>query len=164
MTTKASRATRGDSIARNRWFVHCSLIIGFLVAVISAIFLSKQYAGHSGVTDHAIFGLIVLALIVVHLLQRRHTVRRLLARFANREPSTSARSRQADADMILWLLALNAMISGSADFVSGYQILLPIPGPIIFQKWHAFSSLVLLVYVIVHVIRRRSRLHTSHIS
>jgi len=65
--------------------------------------------------------------------------------------------------MILWILTLNAMVSGVADFMVGHTIFLSIPGPNILQKWHAMSVLVLLVYVIVHVVRRRKRLWTSHI-
>jgi hypothetical protein len=55
------------------------------------------------------------------------------------------------------------MVSGVADFIVGHTILLPIPGPNILQKWHALSVVVLLVYVIVHVVRRRKRLRTSHV-
>jgi hypothetical protein len=75
---------------------------------------------------------------------------------------TAASSRRAESDLILSLLTLNAVVSGFAD-VTGREIRLPIPGPIIFQKWHALSTLVLLVYATVHVVRRRSRLGTSHI-
>jgi hypothetical protein len=151
-----------DSIATRRWIVHVLLIIGFLASVISAIFLSRKYLGHSGVTDHAIVGLIVLGLVMVHLAQRRRTVKRLLTRLMHRN-GTDIASRRAESDLILWLLTLNAVVSGAADFLVGHQIILPIPGPYVFQKWHELSALVLLVYVIVHVARRRSRLRTSHI-
>jgi hypothetical protein len=155
--------SRGDSIARNRWLVHLALILGFLAAVMSAIFLSRKYLGHSGTTDHSIIGLLVLALVIVHLTQRRYTVRRLIYRLFERQRSTGHRSRQAESDTILWILTLNATVSGVADFVVGHTIYLPIPGPSILQKWHAMSVLVLLVYAIVHVVRRRGRLRTSHI-
>jgi hypothetical protein len=150
-------------MARNRWLVHLTLILGFLAAVISAIFLSRKYLGHSGTTDHSIIGLLVLVIVIVHLTQRRHTVRRLISRLFGRQSSTGHRSRRAESDMILWILTLNAMVSGVADFVVGHTIFLPVPGPNIFQKWHAMSVLVLLVYVIVHVVRRRGRLRTSQI-
>jgi hypothetical protein len=127
------------------------------------VFLSRKYLGHSGTTDHAIIGLVVLVLVIVHLTQRRHTVRRLISRLFRRTSSTGLQSRQAASDTILWLLTLNAMVSGVADFVVGHTIFLPIHGPNIVQKWHAMAILVLLVYVIVHVIRRRGRLRTSHI-
>jgi hypothetical protein len=138
------------------------LIVGFLAATLSPIFLSKKYLGHSGTTDHSIIGLIVLAIVLVHLWQRRQTIWRLISRFwGHRSPAT--RKRLAVSDLILWLLFVNVMISGIADFIVGHTIFLSIPGPNILQKWHAMGVLVLLVYVIVHVIRRRKRLRTSHV-
>lgn len=162
MTIRTDSDSRRDSIARSRWTVHLALIVGFVAATISAVFLSKKYFGHSGTTDHAIIGTIVLALVLIHLWQRRRTVGRLISRFwGQRSPAT--RKRMAVSDLILWLLFLNATVSGVADFIVGHTIFLSIPLPSQLQKWHATSVLVLLVYVIVHVIRRRSRLRTSHV-
>jgi cytochrome b len=143
--------------------VHLTLILGFLAATLSAVFLSRKYLGHSGTTDHSIIGLAVLGLVIVHLTQRRQTVRRLLSRLFSRASSQVRPSRLVVSDTILWILTLNAMVSGVADFLVGHTIFLSIPGPTILQKWHAMSVLVLLVYVIVHVVRRRKRLRTSHI-
>jgi len=163
LTDGTNPGSRGDSIARNRWLVHLALILGFLAAVISAIFLSRKYFGYSGTTDHSIIGLALLGFVIVHLTQRRHTVRRLISRLFGRTNSPSRQTRLAVSDTILWVLTLNALISGVADFVVGHTIFLAIPGPHILHKWHAMSVLVLLVYVIVHVVRRRKRLRTSHI-
>jgi hypothetical protein len=163
VTIQSRPGSRGDTIARNRGLIHLALILGFLAAVVSAIFLSRKYFGHSGTTGHSIIGLLFLALVIVHLTQRRHTVKRLISRLVGRKSSTGQLSRQAVSDTILWILTLNAMVSGVADFIVGHTIFLPIPGPNILQKWHAMSVLALLVYVIVHVVRRRGRLRTSHI-
>jgi uncharacterized membrane-anchored protein YitT (DUF2179 family) len=163
VTEQLNAGLKRDRISRNRWLIHLALIVSFLAAVASAIFLSKKYLGHSGTTDHSIIGLIVFALVAVHLFQRRHTVQRLLSRLVGRGGSTSTRSRQAASDLILWLLLLNATVSGVADFIVGHTIFLSIPGPSILQKWHAMSVVVLLVYVIVHVTRRRARLRSSRI-
>ncbi|MHB8378494.1 MAG: hypothetical protein ACYDB2_01065 [Acidimicrobiales bacterium] len=163
MDVRTKAGSRGDSIARFRWLVHLALIVLFLAAVISAVFLSRKYLGHSGTTNHSLIGLLFLGLVIVHLGQRRQTVRRLLSRFFRRTKSTGHRSGQAVSDMILWTVTLNAMVSGVADFLVGHTIFLSIPGPSVLQKWHAMSVLVLLVYVIVHVVRRRKRLRTSHI-
>lgn len=162
MSNQSEPAPRKDSVARRRWAVHFALIIGFIAAATSPIFLSKKYLGHSGTTNHSIIGLIVLALVLAHLWQRRRTVWRLISRFWGQR-SPSVRKRMAVSDTILWLLFLNATVSGIADFVVGHTIFLSIPGPNILQKWHAISVLILLVYVIVHVIRRRTRLRTSHV-
>jgi heme exporter protein D len=163
LAIRSKPGSRGDSIARNRWLVHLALILGFLAAVISAIFLSRKYFGHSGTTDHSIIGLLFLGLVIVHLTQRRRTVRRLLSQLFDGRNATEHRSHLAESDTTLWILTMNAMVSGVADFVVGHTVFLPIPGPNILQKWHAMSVLVLLVYVIVHVVRRRKRLRTSHI-
>jgi len=163
LTIRSKRGSSGDTIARNRGLIHLALILGFLAAVLSPIFLSRKYFGHSGTTDHSIIGLLVLALVIVHLTQRRHTVRRLISRLFGRQSGAGHRPRQAVSDTILWILTLNAMVSGVADFIVGHTIFLPIPGPNILQKWHAISVLALLVYVIVHVVQRRGRLRTSHI-
>jgi hypothetical protein len=143
--------------------VHLALIAGFVAAVLSAIELSKKYLGHSGVTNHSIIGLVVLGFVVVHLIQRRRTVARLSARLAGLRKSTETRTRLAVSDAILWLLTLNVMVSGFVDFVNGQTVYLPIPGPDAFRKWHEMGALVLIVYVIVHVLRRRTRLRTSRI-
>lgn len=163
MVLRSTPLSPRDSIARSRWVVHLALIIGFVVATLSAIFLSRKYLGHSGTTDHSIIGLLVLALVLVHLTQRRNTVKRLVSRFFGGHGSSGHRTRLAVSDTILWILTLNAMVSGFVDFLVGHTIFLSIPGPSILQKWHAMSVLILLVYVIVHVVRRRGRLRASHI-
>jgi hypothetical protein len=160
---RSDSSTRGGPSALSRWLVHLALITGFLAAIVSAIFLSKKYVGLSGTTDHSIIGLAVLGVVLVHLTQRRQTIRRLLARLLGQSNAATRQLRLAVSDTILWLLTLNAMISGFADFVVGHTIFLSIPGPSILQKWHAMSVLLLLVYVTVHVIRRRARLRTSHV-
>jgi hypothetical protein len=152
---------RGVS-ANVRFLVHLLLVAAFVATLLSALEISRRYFGLSGITDHAIVGFIALAFILVHLIQRRHTVKRLLATLAHRTKSSAA-SRRATSDLILWLLTLNVMVSGTVDLVNGHETLLPIPGPFILQKWHGFSAIVLFVYVLVHALRRRSRFRTSRI-
>lgn len=162
MTTVTGRSRQRDGVARRRWLVHLALMASFVVALASSIFLSDTYLGHSGVTDHSIVGGVVLALVVVHLVQRRRTVWRLMKGLARVASSSSAQVRLAMSDLILWLLLLNATGSGLADFVSGRTIMLPGP-PSRLGKWHLDSVVVLLGYVLVHVLRRRARLRTSHV-
>lgn len=153
---------RRDRVALRRWLVHLALIVSFAAALASSIFLSDRYLGHAGVTDHSVIGGVVLALVVVHLVQRRRTVWRLVRTLARVASSSSAHVRLAVSDSILWLLLLMATGSGMADFVAGRTIMLPGP-PSRLGKWHLDSVVVLLGYVIVHVLRRRSRLRTSHV-
>jgi hypothetical protein len=161
VVTRTNAADR-RSAANVRFVVHLLLVAAFVATLLSALEISRHYFGHSGITDHAIIGFVVLAFIAVHLVQRRHTVKRLLATLTH-QTKNSASSRRATSDLILWLLTLNVMLSGTVDFVIGHETLLPIPGPFLFQKWHGFSAIVLFVYVTVHVIRRRKRFRTSRI-
>ena len=154
---------RHSSATRQRWVVHLTLIVGFAASLATAITLSKKFLGHSGTTNHAIVSVVVFVVILAHLYQRRHTVARLTSQLF-RWRRRAKNSRLALSDTILWLIVANTMVSGFADYVVGHTIFLPIPGPIVFQKWHGFSAIVLLVYVTVHLIRRRRRLRTSHIT
>lgn len=140
------------------------LVVGFLASALSPVFLSRRYLGHSGTTDHAVICLVVLALVLAHLAQRRHTLKRLVAQLLHRG-NAGARGRSlASSDLVLLVLTLNAMASGTVDYLVGHTIYVPVPGPPILQKWHAMSSLVLLIYVSTHVIRRRRRLRLSQIT
>lgn len=143
--------------------VHLALIIGFAASLATAITLSKKYLGHSGTTNHAIISVVVFVILLVHLCQRRHTIARFASQLTGRR-GRSKTSRLALSDTILWLIVANTMVSGIADYVVGHTIFLPLPGPVVIQKWHGFSAIVLLVYVTVHVLRRRPRLRTSHIT
>ncbi len=164
MTIGVPARGRANATTRRRWLVHVVLIVGFLAAAVSPIFLSRRYLGNSGTTDHAIICLIVFGLVVVHLYQRRRTVRRLATQLLRGRDAGTPRSSPAGTDLVLGLLTLNAMVSGLADYLVGHPIYLPIPGPYVLQKWHAISAVVLVVYVATHVIRRRRRLRLSHIT
>jgi hypothetical protein len=153
-----------DAVALRRWLVHLALMVSFAAALASAAFLSRAYLGHSGVTDHSVIGGVVLAIVVIHLVQRRRTVGRLLKRLAGVGSKSAAQARLALSDTVLSLLLLNALGSGLADYVTGRTIMLPsaaVPGRL--DKWHLDSVLALLVYVVVHVVRRRHRLRASHV-
>jgi hypothetical protein len=137
-------------------------MLGFVAVLVSSIFLSRQYVGHSGVTDHSVIGGVILALVVIHLAQRRRSVWRLLRALTGVASTSTAQLRLALSDSVLFLLLLNAMGSGLADFLTGRTIMLSgLPGRL--GKWHLDSALVLVVYVIVHAVRRRGRLRTSHV-
>lgn len=167
-TTSGGPASRRDAVALRRWLVQLALILGFVLARVLAVLLSRRYAGHSGTTNHAIVGLVVLALAVVHVSQRRRTIRGLLRGMTRGGSATRHRPGRAGSDLTLWLLTLNATVSVVADLVTGQTIYLLLPGPYVLQKWgqtrYTVSVLVLLGFVITHVVRRRGRLRGSHIS
>ena len=47
-------------MARSRGLIHLTLILGFVAALVSLAFLTRQYFGLWGTTDHAVIGLLVL--------------------------------------------------------------------------------------------------------
>ncbi len=164
MAIHAQPRRRASSPTRRRWWVHAALVVGFLASALSPVFLSRRYLGHSGTADHAVICLMVLALVLAHLAQRRHTLRRLAGQLLQGR-HLGARGRSlASSDLILLTLTLNAMASGAVDYLVGHTIYLPGPGPSLLHKWHAMSALVLLIYVGTHVIRRRRRLRLSQIT
>jgi hypothetical protein len=69
--------------------------------------------------------------------------------------------RPAVSDLLLLFITLNVLVSGVLDWNRGAPIQLPLPGP--FGRWHAISGLALVVYLAVHVWRRRKRLRRSTI-
>jgi hypothetical protein len=63
--------------------------------------------------------------------------------------------------VVLALLTLNVLVSGTYDLVTGNQVILhPRAVGIDFRDigWHVASALVLLVYLGVHVARRGGRI------
>jgi hypothetical protein len=140
-------------IEARRWWVHLGLIASFGVATLVLV------AGRSlGV--HIVAGVGFAILVVAHLVQRRRTVRTL----ATSLPSltTSPRGRLALSDAVLIFLAANAIASGLIDWMLARSVMVGVPGmqPL---NWHTTSSLLLIVYVVIHVIRRASRLRHSQI-
>ena len=164
MEVEAEPRRRASTATRRRWLIRVLLIVGFPASALSPVFLSRRYLGPSGTTDHAVVSLVVPALALVHLWQRRHTVKRLATQLLRPRHARSGDSFQAESNLMRWILTLNAMVSGVADYLVGRPIYLRVLGPFILQKWHAMSALVLLAYVITHVIRRRRRLRLSHIT
>lgn len=66
------------------------------------------------------------------------------------------------SDAILALVTANVVASGILDWNRGAPLLLPaLPQP--FDRWHLLSSVVLVVYLVIHVSRRWKRLRQSTI-
>lgn len=140
-------------IETRRWWVHVGLIVSFGLAALVLV------AGQ-GFGVHILAGIGFAALLAVHLVQRRRTVRALAAGLPTL--TRSPRGRLALSDAILVFLAANAIVSGVIDWATTRPVMVGLPGmaPL---NWHTTTSLLLLVYVIVHVVRRRRRLRHSHI-
>lgn len=139
---------------RSRWLVHLGLLV-FAAAALGTLQLL-----HVRNAIHADIGLVFAGLVVVHLAQRRHRIGRMLAQLVRLRPRIERELRLAASDAILAFLAANVVASGILDWGRGAPTLLPIlPSP--FDRWHLLSSVVLVVYLIVHVSRRWRRLRHS---
>jgi len=139
--------------ALSRWMVH----LGLLVSAAAA--LGTLQLLHVRVAYHTVVGLVFVALVVVHLAQRRRT----LARMASQLGRTFAGRvvRLTVSDLLLLFFTLNVLVSGVLDWNRGMPIQLPLPGPL--GRWHAISSVVLVIHLVVHIWRRRKRLRRSTI-
>jgi hypothetical protein len=148
--------TASDARSRSRWWVHLTLVASFLLALVPLLLFSVN----DRVTIHVLIACFFLALVIVHLGQRRRTIARLARQFAA-WGSRARRRRLAISDSVLVFLVLNVLASGIWDLASGRNNRIPLPGLRHFIGWHPLSSVLLLLYLIAHVIRRRARLRRS---
>jgi len=141
-------------VTGSRTLIHLGLLMAGVGALIALVYLSVS------VIIHVAIGLIFVALVAIHLVQRRRTIGRLASQFTRTLVGKGV--RQAGSDVILAIIFFNVVISGIVDWLHGdMPISFPLPPPL--NTWHKASSIVLVVYVIVHVCRRRKRLRRSGI-
>ncbi len=145
--------------SRARWLVHLWLI-GTFAGSLAALVFSQS------LTVHVVIGLAFVALAGVHVVQRRHTVTRLLGNLGRIRTWFSRRGRLAWSDLVLTLLTLNLLASGIYDLLStnkGMVRLSDVGIPLPDIGWHTLSAIVLLGYLSVHVARRWCHLRRSAI-
>jgi hypothetical protein len=145
--------SRIASHARSRWVVHLGLLASFVGAFATLQLLHIHNA------IHAVVGLVFAGLVIVHLAQRRHRIARMFAQLTGLRPRLQRELGLLASDAILMFITINVVVSGILDWGRGEPFLLPLPMP--FQRWHLTSSAVLVVYLAVHVIRRRKRIRRS---
>jgi hypothetical protein len=137
-----------------------------LLLSLAGSLLSLIYLSHS-ITIHVIFGVWFIAMMLLHLFQRRRTIKTLLRRLFGAQTRSRAASRLAISDIILELLVLNVLVSGVVDGVNHHATQFPLANvlhlPPGLSQWHKLAAIILVVYVTVHIIRRRKRLRHSHI-
>jgi hypothetical protein len=136
--------------ARSRFAVH----LGLLVSAAAA--LGTLQLLHVRVALHTVVGLVFVGLVVVHLVQRRRTLARMTKQIVR-----GRRVRLAGSDLLLLFFTLNVLASGIVDWGRGAPTRVPLPMP--FSRWHLDSGLVLVIYLAVHVWRRKKRLRRSTI-
>jgi hypothetical protein len=142
---------------RARWVVHVLLLALFAASLATVTLITEGW-------PHLVVGSVFVALVVVHVVQRRHTVARLLGNLGRARTWVRRRGRLAWSDLVLALLTVNVLVSGTWDLVTGNQVILqPRSVGIPFRDigWHVASALVLLAYLCVHVARRWGRLRRS---
>ena len=149
---------RASGRARSRWAVHLALLITVIVALVPLLLFNVN----PRVTVHVVIACAFLGLVVVHLVQRRHTLRRLTVQLVRAGSQMKGR-RLAVSDAIFGFLILNVLASGIYDLATGRNTRVPVPGIHLYIGWHSLSSLLFLGYLITHVIRRWKRLRRSQI-
>jgi hypothetical protein len=149
----AGRRTARRSLSRGA--VHLGLLCSAAAALGTLDLLHVRIAIHTDV------GLVFAGLVVVHLAQRRRTLARMATRIVRARTIAERGIRLAVSDLLLLFITVNVLVSGVLDWSRGVPIQLPLPGP--FGRWHAISGLALVVYLTVHVWRRRKRLRRSTI-
>jgi hypothetical protein len=150
---QSDRQTARRSLSR--WAVHLGLL-GSAAAALGTLDLL-----HVRIAIHTDVGLVFVALVVAHLAQRPRTLAGLATRTVQARTIAERAIRLAASDLLLLFITLNVLVSGVLDWNRAAPIQLPIPGP--FGRWHAISGLTLIVYLAVHVWRRRKRLRRSMI-
>ena len=144
---------------RIRFAVHLLLLATFAVSLATVTVITEGW-------PHLVVGLAFVVLVGLHVVQRRHTVARLLGNLGRAHTWFRRRGRLAWSDAVLALLTLNVLASGTYDVLSGNQVILhPRAVGIPFRDigWHVLSALALLVYLCVHVARRWDRIRRSSI-
>jgi hypothetical protein len=152
----------GAAVARghrtgSRFAVHLLLLATFAASLATATAITEGW-------PHLVVGLAFVALVGLHVVQRRHTVARLLGNLVRVRTWARRRGRLAWSDLVLALLTLNVFVSGIWDLATGTQVILHPRGvgiPFRDIGWHVASALVLLVYLGVHVARRWGRIRRS---
>lgn len=140
-----------------RFLVHLVLLATFAASLATVTAMTEGW-------PHLVIGSTFVALVSIHVVQRRHTVARLLGNLARPLSWLTRRGRLAWSDMLLTLLTLNVLASGIYDLATGNQLILrPRSVGIPFRDigWHVSAALLLLAYLCVHVARRWSRIRRS---
>lgn len=154
----AERRARSQTAwrTRSRWLVHLGLL-AFAAAALGTLQLL-----HIRNAIHADVGLAFAGLVIVHLAQRRHRIARMLAQLMGFRRRVVRELHLLASDAILAFVTVNVVVSGILDWDRGTPLLLPLlPQP--FDRWHLLSSVVLVVYLAIHVSRRWRRLRRSTI-
>jgi branched-subunit amino acid ABC-type transport system permease component len=143
--TSHTHARDGTRRALFRWLVHLGLIV---TVIVSLVFEPLVLAIHIAV------GLAFAVLAGMHLAQRRRVAASLLARLARVKTLATPAGRLALADMLLAVITAGMLVSGFWDWFAGHPTKI---------RWHAITGVALAILLLVHTIRRWSRLRRSKV-
>ncbi len=129
---------------RTRWLVH----LGLIASAVTSVTLEPVLA------VHIILGLVFVALVVAHLLQRRRVSASLSRRLLRVSAFLQPAGRLALADALLAALTMGMLVSGFWDWFAGHPTRI---------RWHALTGVVLLGLLLVHTARRWRRLRSSQV-
>ncbi len=127
-----------------RWWVHLGLMASVVVSLVFEFVL----------TVHVVVGLLFVALVICHLVQRRRITGKLARRLTKFTTAQGRLARMALSDALLTVLTLGMLASGFIDVALGHPTQI---------RWHAILGVVLTAYLVVHTLRRRTRLRSSAI-
>jgi hypothetical protein len=164
VATESPSPSPGAAVARGhrsqtRFAVHLFLLATFAASLATVTLITEGL-------PHLVLGLAFVALVIVHIVQRRHTVARLLGNLVRVRTWFRRRGRLAWSDLVLALLTLNVLVSGIYDLATGNQVILHPRGvgiPFRDIGWHVSAALLLTGYLAVHVARRWGRIRRSAI-
>jgi hypothetical protein len=131
-------------LGRRRWWVHLTLMVTAAVSLALEPLL----------TLHVVLGLVFVGFVAVHLAQRRRVSAVLVSRLRTLRSLPTPGGRLALADAALGILTLAMLASGLWDWGVGH--------PTRF-RWHAITGVLLAGFLLVHSVRRRSRLRSSRV-
>jgi hypothetical protein len=162
LTEQTSSTPAATSLARRRrtelrLLVHLALLGTFAASLATVTLMTEGW-------PHLVVGSLFVGLVLVHIVQRRLTVLRLVAGLGRPVTWLKRRGRLAWSDVVLTVLTLNVLVSGSYDLATSGQVILhPRSVGIPFRDigWHVSAALLLLAYLCVHVARRWERIHRS---
>ena len=127
-----------------RWWVHLGLMVSVVVSLCFEFIL----------TVHIVVGLLFVAFVICHLVQRRKISGKLARRLTRFTTAQGRLARMAMSDALLTALTLAMLASGFVDVALGHPTKV---------RWHAILGVALTVYLVVHTLRRRARLKSSAI-
>ena len=108
----------------------------------------------AGADDPFAVGLVFVVLVGLHLAQRRRVSARLLSRLARVRALARPAGRLAMADALLAAVSTGMLISGFWDWFAGHPTKI---------RWHAITGVVLAILLLIHTVRRWSRLRRSKV-